>query len=129
MKKLDNLGITISTVCLVHCIVLPVLILFFPIISLSFFLNEIYEWIFLFLSIVIGLFSLCFGYKKHKSFTSLRLLIVGFAFLIISKLFDSNSLESYHTISILCGGILIIASHIVNKKLCNSCSKCNLHEN
>ena len=129
MKYLDNLGVTISTICLIHCILLPILILFFPIISLYYIMNEAYEWIFLSLSIVIGFYSLCLGHKQHKSLSSLKILVFGFLFMFISKIFDDSNNDLYHTLFVLAGGILIIISHILNKKLCNACDRCKVIEN
>lgn len=127
MKNLDNIGVTISSLCLIHCILLPILILFFPIISLYYLMNEIYEWVFLCLSIIVGFFSLCLGHKKHKSSLALKTLIFGFTFLVISKIFH-NSDNTLHSVLVLFGGSLIIFSHILNKKLCDSCERCSLHE-
>jgi len=98
-------------------------------VSLSFFLNEIYEWLFLCLSILVGLFSICFGYKKHKSKLTVKILIIGFIFLIVSKLIDQHNFKVLHTIFVVIGGIFIIISHFMNKKLCSLCKKCKLDEN
>ena len=129
MKHLDNLGVTISTICLIHCILLPLLILFFPIISLYYIMNEVHEWIFLSLSTVIGFYSLCLGHKQHKSLSSLKILVFGFLFMFISKIFDDSNNDLYHTLFVLAGGVLIIFSHILNKKLCNACDRCKVIEN
>lgn len=92
-------------------------------------MNEAYEWIFLSLSIVIGFYSLCLGHKQHKSLSSLKILVFGFLFMFISKIFDDSNNDLYHTLFVLAGGVLIIFSHILNKKLCNACDRCKVIEN
>lgn len=128
MINLDKLGVSLSTICLIHCLILPAFIIFFPIISLSFLMSEIIEWIFLFLSIVVALSSLCLGYKKHRSKKSLMILGFGFIFLFLSKYSNFNELNIIHNIFVLVGALCIIVAHLINSKLCNSCKKCKLNE-
>ena len=131
MKNLDKIGFISSLICAIHCSIMPLLILVLPIFSLSMIVNEMFEWIFLAFSLLIGLFNLCFGYKKHKSYKVFPILCTGFCFLVIGRIMHNHYVHQHifhfdiYNIVLILGGILVAISHYLNSKLCNSCNKCN----
>jgi len=130
MKKLDQIGFMASLLCAVHCSILPFLIVAFPILGLSFFVSEIFEWMFLTVSLLLGLTSLCFGYKKHKSFKAFPYLATGLTFIVIGRIMHHHAVIQKHfeldfyNILLIFGGILVAISHKINYILCHTCKKC-----
>ena len=131
MNKIDKAGLVASLLCAIHCAILPVLLLIFPIISLSFFVTEMLEFIFLTISLVLGLLSVCFGVKTHKNWNILLYISTGFTFILVGKLMHnhhSHNIFSFVNILMVCGGLMVAFSHYLNNKLCNACKVCNKNE-
>ncbi len=128
--NLDKVGIAASSLCVLHCTLLPVLVVLFPIFSISLFATELFEWIFLVVSLILCLTSLCFGYKKHKSFKALSFAGIGFTVLVVARLIHSHN-ESPHlefnvfNLILICGGIMVALSHYINTILCKKCQTCS----
>lgn len=131
MTKLDRIGYISSILCALHCTVMPIILIAFPILSLSLFVSETFEWIFLSLSLLLGLTSLCFGYKKHKSFKAFPLLATGLILIVIGRIMHQHTVHQkeihidLYNIILFAGGILVALSHKINSMLCNTCTKCN----
>lgn len=133
MKNLGLLGTYATLACAIHCALMPILVIVFPIISISLFVTEPVEWLLLILSLFLNLSNLCFGYKKHKSLKALGLLGIGTALFVIGKMAHShyNHEHSLHfdiyTLILISGGILISTSYWINNSLCHSCKTCKIH--
>ena len=67
MKNIGLLGTYATLACAIHCALMPILVIVFPIVSISLFVTEPVEWLLLILSLFLNLSNLCFGYKKHKN--------------------------------------------------------------
>ena len=132
MTKLDRIGYISSILCALHCTVMPIILIAFPILSLSLFVSETFEWVFLSLSLLLGLTSLCFGYKKHKSFKAFPLLATGLVLIVIGRIMHQHTVHQkeihidLYNIILFAGGILVALSHKINSMLCNTCTKCNI---
>ena len=118
--------------CALHCTVMPFVLIAFPILSLSLFVSETFEWVFLSLSLLLGLTSLCFGYKKHKSFKAFPMLATGLVLIVIGRIMHQHTVHQkeihidLYNIILFAGGILVALSHKINSMLCNTCAKCNI---
>jgi hypothetical protein len=85
----------------------------------------------LILSFLLGISSLCFGYKKHKSYKIFPILTAGLCFLVIGRVMHNHyetdrhfHFDVYNLVLIL-GGVLVAFSHYLNNKLCHTCNKCS----
>ena len=131
MNRLDKIGFNASLMCSIHCTLMPFIFLLIPIFSLSLIVTEILEWVFLILSFLLGISSLCFGYKKHKSYKIFPILTAGLCFLVIGRVMHNHyetdrhfHFDVYNLVLIL-GGVLVAFSHYLNNKLCHTCNKCS----
>jgi hypothetical protein len=125
---IDKLGIVSSTTCAIHCLVLPLVITFIPYLGLSFFANETFEIIMLVTSIILSMFSICFGYKTHKNKKITLLFSFGLSLLVLGRYVHENNYTPTSALILFLGGIIIALSHYINKKLCNSCTSCSVKE-
>jgi len=119
---LDKIGITATTLCALHCILLPILLPILPLMGLSFLADHSWEHIFLLLTAALGTVALFSGFKHyHKQLYPFYLLYLGVALYWIKHDF-SEDVEVYFIIG---GASLIVAAHFINIKLCNSCKSCS----
>lgn len=117
--NLDNIGITASVLCAVHCAMVPLLITFLPLWGLSFLANEWVEIGMISLSLFLGIWSLGSSFKKnHHKIAPIFILITGFALIAFGHFSGNDFLEP---ILIPIGGIVIATAHFVNLKLLKSC--------
>lgn len=118
---LDRIGITATSLCALHCILLPVLLPALPLLGLSFLADHAWEHFFLFLTGVLGTCALFSGFKKyHKRLYPFYLLFLGIGIYWIKHDFS----EQLQPLFIIVGASLIVAAHVINLKLCNSCKQC-----
>jgi hypothetical protein len=118
---LDRIGITATSLCALHCILLPVLLPALPLLGLSFLADHAWEHTFLLITAILGSVALFSGFKKyHRRLYPFYLLFLGIGIYWIKHDF-SEAVQPYF---IFIGASLIVAAHIINLKLCNSCKKC-----
>ena len=119
---LDRIGITATSLCALHCILLPVIIPALPLLGIGFLADHTWEHMFLLMTAVLGTIALFSGFKRyHKRLYPFYLLYLGVALYWIKHDF-SEEVEIYF---ILGGASLIIAAHFINILLCNSCKQCD----
>jgi len=118
---LDRIGITATSLCALHCILLPVLLPALPLLGLSFLADHQWEHFFLIVTAVLGTFALFSGFRKyHRRIYPFYLLFLGITIYWIKHDF-SEALEPYF---IILGASLIVSAHVINLKLCNNCKQC-----
>ena len=119
---LDRIGITATSLCALHCILLPILLPILPLFGLSILADHEWEHVFLLFTAVLGTAALFSGYKRyHRKMYPLALLYLGVAIYWIKHDFAEESAMYF----ILTGATLIVASHIINIKLCNASRRCD----
>ena len=84
---LDRLGAAGSLVCALHCALVPLLLALAPSLGLSLWLGESLEEIFVVFVTVLGAFSLIWGYRRHRVFRALGMLLAGLAALWVGVLY------------------------------------------
>jgi len=118
---LDRIGITATSLCALHCILLPVLLPALPLLGLSFLADHAWEHVFLILTAILGTVALFSGFKRyHRRLYPFYLLFLGIA--VYWQKHDFS--EANHPYIILIGASLIVAAHWLNIKLCNNCKEC-----
>jgi|TARA_B110000967_G_C18747250_1_gene490872 hypothetical protein len=118
---LDRLGITATSLCALHCILLPILLPALPLLGLSFLADHSWEHVFLIFTAMLGSVALFSGFKRyHRKMYPFYLLFVGVGIYWIKHDFS----EEYEAYFIIIGASLIVAAHYINLKLCNSCRDC-----
>jgi len=119
LSRLDNIGITASTLCAIHCAIVPLIFTSLPLLGLGFLTNPWFEWGMIILAFIIGVSSICLSYfRTHRRLLPLTLLVIGFAIIICGHLFISNWIEG---IIVPLGGLTIAAAHFVNYKYADTC--------
>lgn len=125
--RLDKIGAAASLACAVHCAALPLVVTLLPLAGLGFLADERVEWALVGASAVLGVTSLCLGYREHRSRRALAVLAAGLALLAGGRIAESRGLlaEPLGVALVVAGGLSIAAAHLVNRALCRSCRDCS----
>ena len=118
---LDRIGITATSLCALHCLLLPVLLPALPLLGLGFLADHTWELVFLILTAILGGIALYSGFKRyhHKAYP-FYLLLLG----IIIYWEKHDVAEALQPLMIIVGATLIVSSHIINIKLSNNSRDC-----
>ena len=115
---LDRLGATGALVCAVHCALLPLLIAALPSLGLASWLGEAFEVGFVAFASLLGLFSLIWGYRRHRALRALVLLLPGLAILWLGVLYAPlHQSQLPHAVVMTLGGTLVGIGHLMNLRL------------
>jgi hypothetical protein len=96
-RILDTLGGIFSIGCAIHCLLVPVLTIFWPVLGSSFFADESFHYLLLYFVVPIALVSLLLGHHRHKDFKILSFGATGLIILTILTLTAEE--ECAHCIS------------------------------
>jgi hypothetical protein len=122
-SKLDNVGMTASILCAIHCAVVPLIITTLPLIGLGFLANPWFEWGMIIFAVFIGFYAIGISYvRSHHKVLPLLLLLAGFAVIIAGHLFVTDWHEA---IVVPIGGLLIATAHFFNYRYTAVCSSEN----
>ena len=120
--KLDKLAILLSGVCLVHCLLTPVLITLLPILTTSVLLDDsMFHKLMLWLVLPTSFLALFLGCRKHKQWLIAGTGILGVTILISVAMVGHEVFGiSGEKIATSIGGIILAASHFLNYRACQS---------
>ena len=117
-RLLDRFGATGSVICAVHCALTPLLLAAIPSLGLSAWLSHGFERGFVLFVTVLGLFSLLWGYRRHRAFRALTLLLLGLAILLAGAYVPAlHQQVVVHAVVMTLGGTLVGLAHVVNLRL------------
>lgn len=114
----DNLGMAASTICLIHCLMMPFVITMLPIVGWQCLESTHAHHILAVFVFAFALFAIVPGYLKHRRTGILISTIVGLSLVLIATFFCGYSLpESLELPLISAGNLLLVATHWQNRKL------------
>jgi len=126
---LDKFGIFLSGICLLHCLITPVLITLLPIISINVLVEDLlFHQLMLWLVVPISCVALFIGCRKHKKLSIALTGIIGMIILFVVALFGHDLFgETMEKLMTTLGGLILAASHFLNFRACQSvpCSDSN----
>jgi len=115
----DKLSISLSLLCAIHCLAVPVMLALLPGIAALQLDNEAFHSWMLWAVIPTSIYALTMGCKQHKRF---RLLVVGgtgLALLILAVMLGEDIIGEYGEKTLtLIGASLVAAGHFWNFRLC-----------
>ena len=116
---LDKIALSTSIFCAMHCLFLPVFLLFFPTINLGQFGDESFHSMLLYLIIPVSLIALLIGCKEHKRYFILFYGFIGISILFSTAIWGHDFFgETLEVIFTLIGTSIVSYGHIKNQKLC-----------
>ena len=120
-KIIDNLGITISSACAIHCVLLPAILIIAP---YSFFASHEFHETLIYFIIPFAAIAFFMGCRKHGDLKVLFMGSLGIILLISSLLIhevfhsEQHSEEFLTVLITIAGSMMLIISHLRNRKLC-----------
>ncbi len=115
----DQLGICLSALCVVHCLLTPVLILALP--SFALFMgHDRVHGMFLIILPLLALIAFIPGYRRHKQTEIFMWSVPGFILLTIALLVLDSNPWAEAGVSII-GSACLIRAHLINRRLCACC--------
>lgn len=114
----DKVGVALSGLCAIHCLVTPLLALAVPV------LGEMFEqpWVHILMALFVvpvGLFAFYSGYRHHKKKYILAMGCVGLA--LVGAGLSSPFIGlgfSGHDVLTISGSIFLITAHTLNRRAC-----------
>jgi hypothetical protein len=114
--SLDILGIVVSSICLVHCLALPFLLTFLPLVGWQFLEGKLAHQILAIFVLSFALFGILPGYLKHQKINILVGMIFGLgAILVATLLCDSLLPEAVELPLITVGNLTLVFTHWNNR--------------
>ena len=124
----DKTAISLSALCLVHCLLVPSFLVFLSgYVSLSY-NNELMHYAILFIAIPVSIYALITGVRNHKSFSFLYLGLIGIIFLILAVTLGAQIWgEVGEKVLTTVGALIVAISHFKNYRLCREveCDDCH----
>ena len=118
----DKLGIWTSALCVVHCLLTPVLLSFSAVLAHALPAEESVHRTLALLVAMFGAVAFLVGFRKHRRRTVLFIMLAGLC-CIAGTAWFGNKLPS-HAVEVAltsCGSALMIAAHRLNHTFCRSC--------
>jgi hypothetical protein len=114
----DRVSIGLSFLCILHCVLLPTLLVLMPSAVLVFVSDESVHKALLFAIVPVGVYALFFGYKIHKKMYVLAIAVSGMVVLVSTGILEHEVLgEMGEVLLTVVGSSLIVFGHIQNVRL------------
>jgi hypothetical protein len=127
-RCLDGAGATASLVCAVHCALMPVAVSLLPLAGLAWLADETVERALVAASVSLGILSLCMGYRLHRSRRLAGWMAVGVGMLAVGRIAEEQEAGASAVALVVCGGLVLTASQLFNRRLCQACRRCSNRE-
>ena len=120
-RIIDNLGITISSVCAIHCVLLPAIFIIAP---YSFLASHEFHITLMYFILPCAAIAFILGCREHGDVIvglmgTLGIVLLGSAILIHEILHaEQHSEELISVLITVAGSVMLILSHLRNRKLC-----------
>ena len=133
MKKIiqigDQLAVSISLICAIHCFLAPVLVVMVPSFqTLSIADDEVFHFWLMIGVLPTSFVTLAMGCRRHKKYTFLAIGLFGLSVMAVASLWVHDWLGcDYERWATLVGSCIIVFAHINNYLLCRK-KNCDVHE-
>lgn len=121
----DWFGISLSGLCIIHCLAIPAILLFFPIWGKEFIPSEDKTHAFL-LAFILGIAGLAFfsGYRVHGQKKPILWMAAGVSLITYATFFAHQQLgHMWEPVVAVLGSLALIRAHILNHR----CKTCEVH--
>ena len=124
----DQLAISLSLLCTIHCLAVPVLLVALPSLASLQLDNEAFHIWMIIAVLPISLYALTLGCKKHKRYRVVAFGCAGLVFLVAAILGEDLFGEAGEKSLTVIGSALLIWGHIQNYRLCREHENCDCPE-
>jgi hypothetical protein len=123
---LDKSAVTLSFLCVLHCLALPLITVLVPSIIASALNQELFHLMMVVCVLPVSIYALTMGCRKHNKFSIGIYGALGLMTLVSALVFGESHLGEMgeKTLTTL-GAIIIAFAHIKNYQLCNKANNCS----
>lgn len=122
-ERWDRAGVVVSTVCAVHCTLLPLVAGLLPIVGLQHFVDERIELTLVTLTALVGVVGHARAYRlRHRHVGPGLLFVAGLSLIVVTRLSQTETVVE--PVALGCGGAFAAAAHWINLRLCRCCDDC-----
>lgn len=117
ISALDTAGMTASTICLIHCLAMPVVIALIPAFAAELFESE---WFHITLAFAVFIFCLAAfvpGYHRHHDKRLIWIGAAGVSLVFFATFVARFWSETAEIAIVTVGNLVLVAGHLLNRKL------------
>jgi hypothetical protein len=119
----DRIGMGLSILCALHCLLTPLVILSIPFIARYYLDHPMFHIIMATTIIPVGLVAFGAGIRHHKNWMVLALGLPGLVLVSVTPyLVHILNMPLNEQILMVIGSVLLVWAHLLNRKSCQSCS-------
>lgn len=123
-SKWDGWGIFLSIVCLIHCIVSPVILLSIPILARYYLMHPIVHYLLALIILPVGLVALVSGFRHHHHKIVMLFGLPGLIVIsVVPILVHSLKWNLNEPFWMVLGSVSLVFAHYKNQKAC----RCQAH--
>lgn len=123
-KPVDIIAISLSAMCTIHCLALPLIVVLLPSLAALDLENEAFHLWMVLAVLPSSAFALGLGCKKHQRYRLLIIGLVGLSLLLLAVILGESHLSEFWEKALTLSGAAVIAlAHIKNYTLCEAQSK------
>lgn len=121
-NAIDTMGIAASSVCMVHCALMPVVISLLPMVGAGWLEHDWTHKILAFLVLSLALSSVVPAYLRHRTNSVLFAMAAGLSLVLFATFACGHIIhECYEVPLISIGNILVVAAHLRNRAVLRTC--------
>ncbi len=121
----DKAAISLSLLCTIHCLVLPIVVVLVPSVGALPLADEAFHLWMLIAVMPISAFALMMGCRKHKRYHLLLIGGLGLFTLGMAAFWAHDSLgETWEKTLTVAGALIIVLGHVWNYRLCQDQDSC-----
>ena len=125
----DRLGITLSIVCLVHCLVLPFAIVALPLVAARWLDTSTFHTAMALALLPVALLAVVPALRMHGRISVAAAMAAGLSLLSTAAFAGEDLLShEWQIVLTVAGGAILVAAHAVNLALCRACPACATHD-
>ena len=114
----DRVGISASLLCVLHCLLTPLLVLSMPVVG-EFLSHQMFHIIIMVIVVPVAVWALWNGYRLHKYVRVLWLGGAGIAILIASMYLGSHN-PTIEVTGMVAAGLILASAHLFNLRACKT---------
>ena len=125
----DKLAISFSSLCAIHCLAVPLLIVLLPSMAALPLNQEAFHFWMVVAVVPTSIYALTLGCKKHKNMAIAIYGVIGLTILVAAAALGEDLLGEFAEKGLtLIGACMIAFAHLKNYRLCQQSSKCGCPE-
>jgi hypothetical protein len=127
-KSFDLVGMAVSVVCMVHCVLVPIVLIVSPVLTATFLNDEAFHKLLLWGIVPSAMVALFLGCRRHRDTMVFLLGVTGLSLLVFSAVWGHAIVgEAGEKVVTLIGGVLMTCGHARNSRLCHT-RNCHVQE-